>query len=179
MIGPKKTQKICLIKVIQTTMRAQTQELSLCVCLCAYPYVLFAFPVNKYFTCLTTFCLYGNSFLQSLRARAHVTDHGLDARIWCFHFCNPALNSGWEPKPHSKPSQFEVTWDQFDFVLFSIIDLFDLRWSLFFFQHLIRSIDEQASLDSDYPSPVTEAWASCMPSVPIEFLSHICVCTVL
>ena len=69
MIGPKETQKICLIKVIQTAMRAQTQELSLCVCLCAYPYVLFAFPVNKYLTCLTTFCLYGNSFLQSLRAR--------------------------------------------------------------------------------------------------------------
>ena len=167
--------------MIQITMKAQLSNsvtflLSLPVCLSTCTVIFFLLITWLAFT---AFHLCGNSFLQSLRARAHVTDHGLEARIWCFHFCNPALNSGWEPKPHSKPSQFEVTWDQFDFVLFSIIDLFDLRWSLFFFQHLIRSIDEQASLDSDYPSPVTEAWASCMPSVPIEFLSHICVCTVL
>ena len=47
MIGQKETQKNCLIKVIQTIMRAQIQELSLCVCLCAYPYVLYAFSVNS------------------------------------------------------------------------------------------------------------------------------------
>ena len=33
------------------------------------------FPPNKYFTCFITFCLCGNSFLQSQRARALVTDH--------------------------------------------------------------------------------------------------------
>ena len=39
-----------------------------------YTYCTF-FPLKKYFTCFTTFCLYGNSFLQSQRARVLVTDH--------------------------------------------------------------------------------------------------------
>ena len=46
MIGPKDTQKKCPIKVIETTMRTQTQELSFCVCLCACPHILYAFPLN-------------------------------------------------------------------------------------------------------------------------------------
>ena len=33
------------------------------------------FPPNKYFTCFFTFCLNGNSFLQSEGARALVIDH--------------------------------------------------------------------------------------------------------
>ena len=33
------------------------------------------FPLNKYLTCVTTFCLGGNYFLQSQRARALVTGH--------------------------------------------------------------------------------------------------------
>ena len=48
MIGPKDTQKKCPIKVIETTMRAQTQELSFCVCLCACSHILYAFPLNLY-----------------------------------------------------------------------------------------------------------------------------------
>ena len=93
-------------------MRAQTQELSLCVCLCAYPYVLFAFPVNKYFTCLTTFCLYGNSFLQSLRARRLSLTTDLVARIWYSHICDSASISSWEPNPHFKLLQAQATRDQ-------------------------------------------------------------------
>src|SRR5574337_398016 len=46
MIGLKDTQKKCPIKVIETTMRTQTQELSFCVCLCACPHILYAFPLN-------------------------------------------------------------------------------------------------------------------------------------
>ena len=48
MIGPKDTQKKCPIKVIETTMRAHTQELSFCVCLCACSHILYAFPLNLY-----------------------------------------------------------------------------------------------------------------------------------
>ena len=59
-------------------------------------YTLF---LNKYFTCFTTFHLCGNSFLQSQRARALVTDTGLMARIWCFHHSDPASTSGWSPTP--------------------------------------------------------------------------------
>ena len=92
MIDPKETQKQCLIKVIQTTMRAQTQELSLCVCLCAYPHVLYAFPVNKCFTCFTTFCLYGNSFLPSLRSRPLSLTTDLVAKIQLSHHHDLMLN---------------------------------------------------------------------------------------
>ena len=50
------------------------------------------FPPNKYFTCFTSFRLCGNSFLQTWRAKALVTDltFGLVARIWCCHHHDPA-----------------------------------------------------------------------------------------
>ena len=37
---------------------------------------------------------------------------GVVARIWCFHCCDAASISGWEPKPHSRPLQAKATWDQ-------------------------------------------------------------------
>ena len=43
------------------------------------------FPLNKYFTCFTTFPLGGNSLVQSQRARGLSLTTGLVARIWCFH----------------------------------------------------------------------------------------------
>ena len=52
-----------------------TQGVSLRISPCAYPQMLYSFPLNKYFTCFTTFCLCGYSFLQNWRARALVTDH--------------------------------------------------------------------------------------------------------
>ena len=63
----KETQKKCPIKVIQTAMRAR---LSLWAHPCVYPHILypFFFSPNKPFTCFTTFCLCGNSLLQSWRA---------------------------------------------------------------------------------------------------------------
>ena len=47
-------------KSIQTTTRAW-----LWVCPCVYPHILYSFFPNKHFTCFTTFCLCGNSSLQS------------------------------------------------------------------------------------------------------------------
>ena len=41
-----------------------------------YPHLLYLFfPLNKHVTSFTTFHLWGNSFLQSQRASALVTDH--------------------------------------------------------------------------------------------------------
>ena len=45
------------------------------VCLCVYPQVLSSFPLNKYFIWFTTFLLCVDSFLQSRRDRALITDH--------------------------------------------------------------------------------------------------------
>ena len=56
-------------------MRLSNLGTLLWVCPCVYLQVLYFFPPNKYFTCLTIFHLCGNSFLQSSRARALVTDH--------------------------------------------------------------------------------------------------------
>ena len=46
-----------------------------------YPLILYAFPANKRVLCFITFCLHGNSFLQSWRARALSLTIGLVARI--------------------------------------------------------------------------------------------------
>lgn len=44
-------------------------------------------PPNKHFTCFLTFCLCGNFFLQSQRARALSLTTYPVARIWCSHHC--------------------------------------------------------------------------------------------
>ena len=61
------------------------------VCPCVYPHVLF--PPNKHFTCFIVFCLYGNSFLQSQRARALSLATGLVART---------LTTVAQPQSHQK-----------------------------------------------------------------------------
>ena len=60
------------------------------------------FPPNKHLTCFTTFCLCGNYFLQSGRARALSLTTGLMARIRC----SLSLWTG-----NFKPLQAEATWD--------------------------------------------------------------------
>ena len=80
-----------------------TQRLFLWVCLCVYPHILYSFfPLNKYFTCFTTFCLSGNSFLDKGPGPLSLIT-GLVARIWCFYCCNMVSISGWESKSRSKP----------------------------------------------------------------------------
>ena len=104
---PKDTQKKCPIKIIQSDLQAQ---------LGAWPSesawepihkYCTIFPLNKYLTGFTTFCLHGKSFLQSLRARTLVTvrwSRGLDLVLpW------PRQVSGWEPKSWSKRLQAEAT----------------------------------------------------------------------
>ena len=61
---PQETQKKRPIKVTQIVIRARLSNLglSLWVCPCVYPHVLYSF--TKYFTCFTTFNLCGNSFLK-------------------------------------------------------------------------------------------------------------------
>ena len=73
------------------------------------PHVLYSSPLSKYFTCFTTFHLCGNSFLQSQRARALVTDH------WSKSLGSGAFTaaiqptSGWKSKSSPKPLQTEAT----------------------------------------------------------------------
>ena len=70
------------------------------------------FPPNEHFTCFTTFSLYGNSFLQSKRARALSLTTDLVAGIWCSHHPYPTSISGQELKPYFKSLQAKATQDQ-------------------------------------------------------------------
>ena len=65
----------CFIKVIHTTGGCDSTTMSLSPSVCLATYTVPLFPPNKHFTCFITFCLCGNSFLQSQRARTLVTDH--------------------------------------------------------------------------------------------------------
>ena len=69
------------------------------------------FSLNKHVTCFTTSCLYRNSFLQSRRARALVTDHSSTGSDLTLSPTPPSPVSGWEPKARSKPLQAEATQD--------------------------------------------------------------------
>ena len=95
---PKETQKKCPMKVIQTTMRVRLRDSpSEPARVSIHTYCPYFFPLNKYFTCFTTFHLCGNYFLQSWGARV------LSLRT--------ASISGREPKPLFKLLQAEVTRD--------------------------------------------------------------------
>ena len=66
---PKETQRKYHIKITQTVTRARLRDSPSVHMYCTL------FPPRKHFTCFTTFCLCGNSFLQTRRARALVTHH--------------------------------------------------------------------------------------------------------
>ena len=82
----KGTHKKSHIQVIQTTTRVW---LSLWVCPCVHTHIPFS---NNQFTCFTTFCICGNVFLQSQRAKALSLNTGLMARIQHSHYHGPNLN---------------------------------------------------------------------------------------
>ena len=60
------------------------------------------FPPNKHLTCFTTFCLCGNYFLQSGRARALSLTTGLMARIRCSHCWDLISVSGQGTSSHCR-----------------------------------------------------------------------------
>ena len=125
MIGLRKT-RVMLHKSYLNYHKGKTRGLSLWAHLCVFPHIWTIFPPSKYFTCFTTFCLYGNSFLQSQRARALSLTTGLVGRISCFHCYNPPQSLARKPKAHFKLLQVEATKDQFLFS-FPIASLFWLR----------------------------------------------------
>ena len=61
----------------------------------------YAFPANKRVLCFITFCLHGNLFLQSWRARTFSLTISLGARIQYSHRGDPTSISGGERKPTS------------------------------------------------------------------------------
>ena len=89
-----------------------TQWLSLWVCLCVYPYVLYSSPLNKYFTTSLLSIFVGIFICKANRPGPLSLTTGLVGRIWCFHCHNLTSVSGWELKLRSKPLQAEATWDQ-------------------------------------------------------------------
>ena len=63
MIGQRKPRRNAPYKWFKLPWRQES------LCPCVYPHPLYSFPPNKHFSYFTTFPLYGNSFLQSQRAR--------------------------------------------------------------------------------------------------------------
>ena len=109
MIGQRKPRRNAPYKWFKLPRRQDSLSESACVSLYTYCTL---FPPNKHFTCFTTFCLCGSSFLQSQRARALSLATGLVARIQCSHCLGLTPISGRELKPCFKPLQAEATWDQ-------------------------------------------------------------------
>ena len=68
------------------------------------------FPLNKYFTCFTIFCLCGNSFLQSWRARALSLASHLRVRI-PHSLLQPKLNLWWGTETLLQAVTAEATQD--------------------------------------------------------------------
>ena len=62
---------------------------------------LYSFPPSKHFTCFSTLCLHGNSFLQSHRARVLSLTPGLVVRTRCHHRLDwpQSLAGNWNPAP--------------------------------------------------------------------------------
>ena len=110
----KGNRKKCSIKVIQT--EGATQQLRESPSESAHVSIhthCTLFPLNKYL--LHYFPSFSKFFFaQSKESQPLPLTTGLVARIWCFHYCDLILISGWEPKPYSKPLQAAVTQDQSD-----------------------------------------------------------------
>ena len=68
--------------------------------------------LNKCFTCFTTFCLCGGSFLRSRGSGALVTDLWLSGWDLVLLLMRPSPVCGWEPTPAPRPCRLrplEVT----------------------------------------------------------------------
>ena len=108
----KETWKKYPIRVIQTATRVRLSDsLPIWVLLCDCPHVLYFSLLNKCFTCSIAFHLCGNSFLQSQRIRAYITDHWSSCEDLVFSLPQPSPISGGEPKTHFKTLQAKATGD--------------------------------------------------------------------
>ena len=81
---PKETGKKRPATVIQTTTWARLSESAMCLSTRAVFFFIFFFLIYIHLTCLSTFLLGGNSFLQRWRARALATDHWSSALYLVF-----------------------------------------------------------------------------------------------
>ena len=82
--------------------KGATQGLSLRVCPCVYPYVLYLFLLRN-----TSLASPLSVFVEVLFCNAKGTGPlsltaGLVTGIWCFPCCDPASISGWERQPCPK-----------------------------------------------------------------------------
>ena len=110
----KETQKKCHIKLFRLPRGRNSVTLSESPHESIHTYC--SVPPNKHFICFTTFCLCGNSFLQSQEARVLSLTTGLVVSIWCFHCCDPDSVSGrWAQTPlqaaaYGGPPRSDLVW---------------------------------------------------------------------
>ena len=77
---------------------------------CVYPHIPYSFFLLINFSCFTTFCLWGNSFLQRQWARSGHRPLILSLGFGSLTGKNPTSISGQEPKLCFKPLQAKATW---------------------------------------------------------------------
>ena len=90
--GQRNPRRNNSLKVIQTTTRVRLRDSPSGPARVSIHKHYTLLPPNKYFTCLTTFHLCGNSFLQSQRIRAFVTDHWSSGYTLVLSLMWPGLN---------------------------------------------------------------------------------------
>ena len=105
MIGQRKTGRNAPYKWFKLPRGLSSGILPLSQPMCLFTCIIL-FPLNEYLICFTTFCICGNSFLQSWGTRALVTDYW--SQQW------PSSISGWKSKPRFKVLQAEATRDYWD-----------------------------------------------------------------
>ena len=119
-VKPGEMPHVSDLKCLEGATQGRSLSLPVCLSTCI--------PFNTYFTCFVTFCLRGNSFLHSWRARALVTHHC--SSDWNLVFSPPRLV--WELKPCSshcrlRPHEINIICG----VWFSIVPFlcYGARWS--------------------------------------------------
>ena len=106
---PRETWKKYPIKVNPNCHEGVTQRLSPWVHQCVYPHVLYSFPLSKYFTCFTTYGLWGILFCK-VRGPVSLTTGALTAttqpRLWRGTQALLQIIAGWD---HGRPTLLQKT----------------------------------------------------------------------
>ena len=148
------------------------------------------FPLNKYFICFTTFCLYGNIF--SARSKWPLSlATGLTARIWYSYLHDPAQSPAGNPSPgpsRCKPRPPETEKGNICRLLFKPKNLRDpLTTALLLFSRSVKSNSlwpcglQPSRLPCPSPSPTvcSNSWSLsqwCHPTIlssAIPFSPHL------